>query len=312
MAKCFNHVLEALGNTPMVKLNRLVPDQAADVLVKLENLNLGGSIKSRTAFGMITAAEKAGKLGPNSILVEPTSGNQGIGIAMIAAIKGYKARIVMPASMSIERRKLIEAYGAEVYLTPVGQDISETFNICIDTVYQMAKEDPNVVILQQFENPANPEIHEATTAEEILNQVDGPIDAFVAGIGTGGTISGIGRALRRAYPDIKIYAVEPSTSAILTGGEISTHKQQGIGDGFIPGILNQEIYDEVITVQDIDALETSRSLARNEGLVVGISSGSNVWAAIEVAKRLGMGKKVVTLLPDTGERYFSTELYKSE
>lgn len=312
MQKCFNHVLEALGNTPMVKLSRLVPEEAADVLVKLENLNLGGSIKSRTAYGMITAAEKAGKLGPNSILVEPTSGNQGIGIAMIAAIKGYKARIVMPASMSIERRKLIEAYGAEVYLTPVGKDISETFDICIETVYQMAKDDPNVVILQQFENPANPAIHEATTAEEIIQQVEGPIDAFVAGIGTGGTITGIGRALKNVYPEIKIYAVEPSTSAILTGGEVSTHKQQGIGDGFIPEILDQEIYDKVITVGDNDALEISRSLARSEGLVVGISSGSNVWAAIEVAKSLGKGKRVVTILPDTGERYFSTELYQEQ
>ena len=218
MKKCCSNVLEALGNTPMVKLNKIVPPGSGDVLVKLENLNLGGSIKSRTAFGMIEAAEKAGRLGPDSILVEPTSGNQGIGIAMVAAIKGYKARIVMPANMSVERRKLIEAYGAEVILTPVGKDISETFETCIDEVYRMAQEDPNVVVLQQFENPANPEIHRQTTGQEILEQVDGPIDAFVAGIGTGGTITGIGSFLKEQFPSCKIFAVEPSTSAILSGG----------------------------------------------------------------------------------------------
>jgi len=294
----------------MVKLNKIVPADGADILVKLENLNLGGSIKSRTAYGMIEAAEKAGKLGPNSILVEPTSGNQGIGIAMIAAIKGYRARIVMPESMSVERRKLIEAYGAEVFLTPVGKDITETFDICIKTVYKMAEDNPNVVVLQQFENPANPEIHRRTTAREIIEQIDGAIDAFVAGIGTGGTIMGIGSFLREKYPFIKIYAVEPSTSAVLSGGVVSAHMQQGIGDGFIPGILDRSIYDKVITVDDEDALQTSRLLARKEGLVAGISSGSNVWAALQVAGKLGKGKRVVTILPDTGERYFSTELYK--
>jgi len=294
----------------MVKLTKIVPPDSGDVLVKLENLNLGGSIKSRTAFGMVEAAEKSGRLGPNSILVEPTSGNQGIGIAMIAAIKGYKARIVMPASMSIERRKLIEAYGAEVVLTPVGENISETFKTCMEEVSRMAQEDPNVVVLQQFENPANPEIHRRTTGREILEQVDVPIDAFVAGIGTGGTITGIGDVLKERYPAIKIFAVEPSTSAVLSNGVVSVHKQQGIGDGFIPKILDQDIYDEVITVDDDNALATARQLARKEGLIVGISSGSNVYAAVKVAKRLGAGKTVVTILPDTGERYFSTELFE--
>jgi cysteine synthase A len=296
----------------MVKLNKIVPPGAADLLVKLENLNLGGSIKSRTAFGMIRAAEQAGKLGPDSILVEPTSGNQGIGIAMVAAIKGYKARIVMPANMSVERRKLIEAYGAEVVLTPVGGDVAETFDICIKTVYRMAAEDPNVVVLQQFENPANPQIHRETTALEIIEQAAGPIDAFVAGIGTGGTITGIGSVLKEKYPSIKIFAVEPLTSAVLSGGTIGVHQQQGIGDGFIPGILDQNVYDEIITVDDRDALVTARLLACKEGLIVGVSSGSNVWASLQVAGRLGPGKKVVTILPDTGERYFSTDLYGTE
>lgn len=310
MKKCCSNVLEALGDTPIVKLTRIVPPGSGDVLVKLENLNLGGSIKSRTAFGMIEAAERLGRLGPNSILVEPTSGNQGIGIAMVAAIKGYRARIVMPASMSIERRKLIEAYGAEVVLTPVGKNISETFKTCIEEVSRMAQEDPDVVVLQQFENPANPEIHRRTTGREILEQVDAPIDAFVAGIGTGGTITGIGAVLKERYPAIKIFAVEPSTSAVLSNGVVSAHKQQGIGDGFIPKILDQEIYDEVITVDDDDALATARLLARKEGLIVGISSGSNVYAAMKVARHLGPGKTVVTILPDTGERYFSTELFE--
>jgi len=309
MEKCYNHILDVLGHTPMVKLNRLVPYQAADIYVKLENLNLGGSIKSRTAYGMIMAAEEAGKLGPNSIIAEPTSGNQGIGIAMIAAIKGYRSRIVMPESMSEERRKLIHAYGAEVILTPVGKDIAETFAICIDKVYQMAAEDPNIVILQQFENPANPEIHMQTTAREILEQMNGRIDAFVASVGTGGTLTGIGRVLKQKYPEITNYAVEPSTSAILTGGIVSTHKQQGIGDGFVPKILDFSVFEEVITVDDEDALETARNLAQKEGILAGISSGTNVWAAIEVAKQLGQGKKVVTIIPDTGERYFSTDLF---
>jgi len=224
----------------MVKLSRLVPEGAADVIVKMENLNLGGSIKSRTAYGMIEAAERAGRLGPDSIIVEPTSGNQGIGIAMVAAIKGYRARIIMPETMSVEWRKLIEAYGAEVVLTPAGKDIAETFAICINTAYQMAAEDPHVVILQQFENPANPDIHERTTAQEILEQMGGEIDAFVAGVGTGGSLTGIGRALRKNLPGVKIYAVEPSASAVLSGGEIGVHKQQGIGDGFIPPILDRK------------------------------------------------------------------------
>lgn len=309
MTQCYNSILEVLGHTPMVRLNRVVPKDGGDIFVKLENLNLGGSIKSRTAYGMIEAAERAGKLGANSIIVEPTSGNQGIGIAMIAAIKGYKARIVMPESMSIERRKLVQAYGAEIVLTPVGKNICETFQTCIEAVDEMAANDPNVVVLQQFENPANPGIHRSTTAREILEQMEGPIDAFVAAIGTGGTITGIGEVLKDKWPGIRIYAVEPATSAVLSGGEISNHKQQGIGDGFIPAILNQEVYDEVITVRDEDALNISRRLAREEGLVVGVSSGSNVWAALQVASRLSPGSRIVTILPDTGERYLSTDLY---
>ncbi|MDN5344835.1 MAG: cysteine synthase [Clostridia bacterium] len=309
MAKCYHNVLDALGHTPMVKLARIVPPDAASVLVKLENLNLGGSIKSRTAYGMITAAERAGKLRPDSIIVEPTSGNQGIGLAMVGAIKGYKVRIVMPASMSEERRKLIQAYGAEIVLTPVGKDVTETFDICIRTAYQMAAEDPRIFIPQQFENPANPDIHRQTTAREIVEQVEGNIDAFIAGIGTGGTITGIGEVLKEHYPGIKIYAVEPSNAAVLSGGKVSSHQQQGIGDGFIPGVLNREIYDAIICVSDEDALATARLLAREEGLLVGISSGSNVWAALQVAGQLGSGKTVVTILPDTGERYYSTRLF---
>ena len=307
--KVSNHILDVIGSTPMVKLNKLVPQEAGHVFVKLENLNLGGSIKSRSAFNMIKAAEEVGKLTSDSIIVEPSSGNQGIGVAMIAAIKGYKARIVMPETMSEERGKLIKAYGAEVVLSPVGKDIKETFENCIGVAYKMAEEDSRVVILQQFENPANPEIHEEATGVEILEQIEGPIDAFVAAIGTGGTITGIGRVLRKAYPNILIYAVEPAKAAVLSGGEITSHKQQGIGDGFIPQVLDQTVYDGVITVEDEQALKTARDLARREGILAGISSGSNVWGAIQVAKQLGAGKKVVTIIPDTGERYLSTELF---
>lgn len=309
MKKYYNNILEAIGQTPMVKLTKIVPPNCANILVKLENLNLGGSIKTRTAYGMIEAAEKEGKIGPNTIIVEPTSGNQGIGLALIAAIKGYKARIVMPENMSIERKKLIEAYGAEVVLTPVGKNIAETFENCVRTAYKMAEKDKNVFIPQQFENCANPEIHRQTTALEIIEQADTTIDAFVAGIGTGGTITGIGEVLKSKYPNIKIYAVEPTEAALLSGGNISNHKQQGIGDGIVPKILNQNIFDEVICVSDEDAITTAKSLAQHEGLLVGISSGSNVWAALEVAKKLGKDKTVVTILPDTGERYFSTDLF---
>jgi len=293
----------------MVKLTRIVPDDCGSVLVKLENLNLGGSIKSRTAYGMITAAEKAGKLGPNSIIVEPTSGNQGIGLAMIGAMKGYKVRIIMPECMSEERKKLIQIYGAEIVLTPVGKDVTETFSICINTALKMAEEDPNVFVPQQFENPNNPEIHRITTAQEVLEQVDGEIDAFVAAFGTGGTITGIGEVLKERFPKIKIYIVEPQNAAVLSGCKVTSHVQQGIGDGLIPQVLNKSIYDEIITVSDEDALNTARLLAQKEGLLVGVSSGTNVWAAIEVAKKMKKGQKVVTILPDTGERYFSTELF---
>lgn len=309
MRKACNDVLETLGHTPMTKLTKIVPEGTADIFVKMENLNLGGSIKTRTAYGMITAAEKEGRLGPDTILVEPTSGNQGIAIAQLAAIKGYKARIVMPASMSEERRKLIQNYGAEVVLTPVGKDIAESFKICLEAVEKMKEEDPNVVVLQQFENPANPEIHYSTTGPEIYEQLDGRIDAFVAGVGTGGTLTGVGRFLREKLPGIKLYAVEPSTAPAMKGGPIGIHKQQGIGDGFVPKNCDMSLIDEIILVNDEDALATASLLARKEGLMVGISSGSNVWAAIQVAKKLGPGKVVATVLPDTAERYYSTELF---
>lgn len=312
MRKACDNVLETLGHTPMAKLTKIVPEGAAEVYVKLENLNLGNSVKTRTAYGMIIAAEKEGLLGPNSILVEPTSGNQGVGIAQIAAIKGYQARILMPASVSEERKKLVEHYGAEVILTPVGKDIEESFVVCIDMALKMAEEDPNVVVLQQFENPANPAIHYETTGPEIYEQVDGKVDAFVAGVGTGGTVTGVGRFLKEKNPDVKIYAVEPSTAAIMTGGEVSYHKQQGIGDGFIPKNCDMNVVDDVVVVSDEDALAMAAALAKQEGLMVGISSGSNVWSAIEVAKKLGPGKRVVTVLPDTAERYYSTDLFKTD
>lgn len=299
------NVLDAIGSTPIVRLNRLVPPSSAAVWVKLECLGLGGSIKTRTAFGMIEAAERDGLLTPDSILVEPTSGNQGVAIAQIAAIKGYRARIVMPESMTAERRLLIEHYGAEVVLTPVGADITETFDICIATALRMAEEDPRVVVLQQFENPANPGIHQRTTGPEIFEQMGGRVDAFIAGVGTGGTVTGVGRYLREQNPDVQIVAVEPSTAAVATGGEISTHRQSGIGDGFIPANCHLDCIDRWITVTDEDALETCRGLARQEGLAVGVSSGTNVWAALQVAAELGEGKHVVTVLPDTVERYWS-------
>lgn len=276
--------------------------------LKLEHLGLGGSVKTRTALGMIEAAERAGRLAPDSILVEPTSGNQGIAIAQIAAIKGYRARIVMPETMTAERRLLIEHYGADVVLTPAGSDISETFETCINTALAMAEEDPRVVVLQQFENPANPEIHYATTGPEIYEQVNGRVDAFVAGVGTGGTVTGVGRYLRERQPNVQVIAVEPATAAIATGGTVDTHRQSGIGDGFIPANCHLDCIDRWVTVTDEDAIETCRRLAREEGLAVGVSSGTNVWAALLLAAEMGEGKSVVTLAPDTIERYWSAEL----
>ncbi|HHV72825.1 MAG TPA: cysteine synthase A [Clostridia bacterium] len=310
MKKVFSNILQAIGETPLVELQRLTGPEDARVLVKVEALNPGGSIKSRSAFAMIEAAEKAGLLKPDSIIVEPTSGNQGIGLAMVGAVKGYRVKIIMPDSVSKERRKLIQHYGAELILIPDKGDIGKTIDTCIKTALKMAEEDNRVFIPQQFENPNNVLMHKRTTAREILEQVDGKIDAFCCGIGTGGTITGIGEVLKEANPETLVVALEPTNAAILSGGTIGNHEQQGIGDGLIPPILNTEIIDEIITVTDEEAINTARRLAKEEGLMVGVSSGTNVYGALQLAKRLGKGKTVVTILPDTAERYYSTPLFQ--
>lgn len=306
----YNNVLDAIGKTPIIRLNKLTDENSAEILVKYEGVNIGGSIKTRVAYNMLLQAEKQGKINKDSIIVEPTSGNQGIGIALVGAVKGYKVKIIMPDSVSEERRKLVEQYGAEVILIHDDGDIGKCIAGCLETAVQMAKEDKNVYIPQQFENPDNPLVHKYHTAVEILEQVEGPVHGFCSGVGTGGTLSGIGEVLKRQYPDIKIWAVEPEHAAILSGGSIGTHLQMGIGDGLIPENLNTEIYEDICVISDEEALETSRRLAREEGLLCGISSGSNVAAAIRLAKILGKGKTVVTILPDTGERYFSTVLFE--
>ncbi|HBI64855.1 MAG TPA: cysteine synthase A [Clostridiales bacterium] len=306
----YNNVLEAMGHTPMIRLNRMAEPDSAQILVKYEGLNVGGSIKTRTAFNMLADAEKKGLIQPDSIIVEPTSGNQGIGLALIGAVRGYHTIIVMPDSVSEERRKLVRHYGAEVILIHDEGDIGKCIDECLNTALRMAAENPKVFVPQQFENPANPQVHRNQTAQEILEQVDGPIDGFCSGIGTGGTITGIGEILRRENPDITIWAVEPENAAILAGGNIGTHLQMGIGDGLIPGILNTEIYDDIYIVTDEEAITTAKDLARLEGLMCGISSGTNVAAARRLAKKLGPGKTVVTVLPDTAERYFSTPLFE--
>ncbi|MBR2329298.1 MAG: cysteine synthase A [Clostridia bacterium] len=306
----YNNVLEALGNTPMIKLSRIVPEDCAQVLVKYEGVNIGGSIKTRTAYNMIVDAEAKGIIKPETIIVEPTSGNQGIGLALVGAVKGYHVRIIMPDSVSEERRKLIKAYGAELVLVHDAGDIGECIDQCLKTALRMAEEDENVWVPQQFVNPANPQVHKEHTGIEILEQVDGPIHGFCSGIGTGGTISGIGGTLKEKNPDITIWAVEPENAAILSGGNIGTHLQMGIGDGLIPDNLDMDIYDEVAIVTDDEAINTTKRLIREEGILCGISSGTNVAAALRMAKRLGPGKTVVTVLPDTGERYFSTQLFE--
>lgn len=308
MQKWVDNVLEAIGGTPMVYLRRVSPKGGARIFAKLESSNPGGSIKSRTALGMVEAAERAGLLSPDSILVEASSGNQGIALAMIGAVKGYQVRIIMPENMSRERRQLIEAYGAEIVLTPSGSNITEAIQTALDAARQMAECDSRVFLPKQFDNPANPDIHRKTTAQELLQQIDFSLDALVAGIGTGGTLTGIGEVLKSAFPAMKVYAAEPENAAILSGREIGHHVQQGIGDGLIPSIVNRELIDDIVLVKDEDALQTARLLARSEGLFCGISSGSNVYASIQVAKRLGEGGNVVTVLPDTGERYLSTDL----
>ena len=306
----YNNVLEAMGNTPVIRLNRLVTDDMAEVLVKYEGVNIGGSVKTRTAFNMIQEAEKKGLINKDTIIVEPTSGNQGIGIALVGAVKGYKVKIVMPDSVSEERRKIVAAYGAEVVLIHDDGDIGKCIDQCLQTALKLKAENPNVYVPQQFENPDNNMAHKKYTAAEILSQVNGPIDGFCSGVGTGGTLTGIGEALKEANPDIEIWAVEPENAAILSGHKVGTHIQMGIGDGVIPKNLNQKIYSEICIVTDDEAVEMSRKLAKYEGLLCGISSGSNVVAALKLAKKLGKGKRVVTLLPDTGERYFSTKLFE--
>ena len=306
----YSNILEAMGNTPMIKLSRMVPDDCADILVKFEGLNVGGSIKTRTAYNMIMAARAAGKINENTIIVEPTSGNQGIGLALVGAVFGYKTKIIMPDSVSEERRKLVRHYGAEVILVHDAGNIGECIEECLNTALRMQEEDENVFVPQQFENPANPQIQREQTGMEIIRQVNGPIHGFCSGIGTGGTITGIGETLKKYNPDMTIWAVEPENAAILSGGSIGTHVQMGIGDGLIPPILNCEIYNDVCIINDKEAIETSKALAAKEGIMCGISSGTNVAAAIKLAKLLGKGKTVVTVLPDTAERYFSTPLFE--
>ncbi len=306
----YNNILEAVGHTPMIRLQRLPDPDGAEVLVKYEGLNVGGSIKTRTAYNMILAGERDGTITPDTVIVEPTSGNQGIGLALVGAVRGYRTIIIMPDSVSSERKLLVEHYGAEVLLVHDEGNIGDCIQRCLEKARQMAKDDPRVVIPQQFSNPNNPLVHKHHTALEILEQVAGPIHGFCSGVGTGGTLSGIGETLKALNPDIVIWAVEPQNAAILAGGTIGTHLQMGIGDGLIPENLNTEIYEDVYIVSDEEAIKTAKALARYEGLMCGISSGTNVAAALRLAKKLGRGKTVVTILPDTAERYFSTPLFE--
>ena len=306
----YDNILQAMGNTPMIRLSKMAGEDSADILVKFEGLNVGGSIKTRTAYNMILAAERDGLIGPDTVIVEPTSGNQGIGLALVGAVKGYRTKIIMPDSVSEERRKLVRHYGAEVILVHDAGNIGDCIEECVKLALRMRDEDEHVFVPQQFENPANPSVQREVTAREILSQVDGPIHGFCSGIGTGGTITGIGETLREANPDMEIWAVEPEHAAILSGGSIGTHVQMGIGDGVIPVILNQSIFTDICIVKDEEAIQASKDLARLEGIMCGISSGTNVAAAIKLAKKLGRGKTVVTVLPDTAERYFSTPLFE--
>ncbi|MBQ8879997.1 MAG: cysteine synthase A [Clostridia bacterium] len=305
----YDNILDALGNTPLLRLKRLVSEDDAEILVKFEGLNVGGSIKTRTAFNMINDAEKRGLINSDTVIVEPTSGNQGIGLALVGAVKGYRVRIIMPDSVSEERRKMIRHYGAEVVLVHDEGNIGECIERCVALAEKFRKEDPHVFVPQQFENPANPEVQREHTAREILEQANREIHGFCSGIGTGGTITGIGQTLKAANPDMVIWAAEPENAAILSGGSIGTHLQMGIGDGLIPAILDCDIYDEVCIITDDEAIATAKALATEEGIACGISSGTNVAAAIKLAKRLGKGKTVVTVLPDTAERYYSTPLF---
>jgi len=306
----YNNILEAIGNTPIIELSRIAPKDGARILVKFEGLNVGGSIKTRTAYNMILDAETKGLINKDTIIVEPTSGNQGIGLALVGAVKGYRTVIIMPDSVSEERRKLVEHYGAEVILIHDAGNIGACIEECLETALRMQREDSRVYVPQQFENLANSDIQRRQTGVEILNQVNGPIHGFCSGIGTGGTITGIGETLKAENPDMEIWAVEPENAAVLSGGSIGTHIQMGIGDGIIPAILNQNIYDDICIINDEEAITTAKELASKEGIMCGISGGTNVAAAIKLAKKLGKGKTVVTVLPDTAERYFSTPLFE--
>ena len=303
-------ILTAVGQTPLIRLNRLVEPGMAEVYVKYEGVNIGGSIKTRTALNMLSKAREAGFIHADTHVVEPTSGNQGIGLALVCAVMGLKLTVIMPDSVSGERKKLVEMYGGNVVTVHDAGDIGQCIRDCLNTALNMAKEDENVFIPQQFTNPNNPMVHRDTTAQEILSDLPQKIDGFCAGVGTGGTLTGVGEVLKAHYPDITIWAVEPENAAILSGGSITTHLQMGIGDGLIPDNLNTAIYTHVHIVPDDEALTTARRLAREEGLLCGISSGSNVAAALAMARLLGEGKRVVTILPDTGERYFSTPLFE--
>ena len=303
----YNSALDAIGNTPLIRLNRISEEDAAQIYVKYEAVNIGGSIKTRTAFNMIEDAEKRGLLNEYSVIVECTSGNQGIALAMIGAVKGYRVIIVMPDSVSVERRKLIEQYGAQIRLVHDEGNIGECIDKCQRIVANTAKEDPYVFVPGQFDNPANVEA-QRNTGREIIRDLD-RIDGFCSGIGTGGTLTGIGEVLKEHNPDMTIWAVEPEDAAILSGLPIGTHMQMGIGDGVVPSILNQKIYDEICIITDEEAIAMSKRLAKEEGLLCGISSGTNVAAALKLARKLGKGKNVVTILPDTGERYYSTPLF---
>ncbi|MDP5276969.1 cysteine synthase A [Chengkuizengella axinellae] len=311
MSKIVNNITEVIGNTPLVRLNRVVPEDSAEVYVKLEFQNPGASVKDRIAINMIESAEKEGKLKAGDTIIEPTSGNTGIGLAMVAAAKGYKAILVMPETMSMERRNLLRAYGAELVLTPGPEGMKGA----IKRAEEIQAENPNYFMPQQFNNQANVEVHIETTGPEIveaINSLDGQLDAFISGIGTGGTITGAGQVLKENFSDVKVFAVEPAASPILSGGKPGPHKIQGIGAGFVPEILNTDIFDEVITVENEQAFETSREVAKAEGILGGISSGAAIFAALQVAKKLGKGKRVVAVVPSNGERYLSTPLYQFE